>query len=150
MNLFNNSWDDFWSRPVGRGAAWRRSPHQKPAGRDKKKRKRRKERKRKRKEEKEKRGEKMERRGGESKRERCIRPMGVKHPLRTVKRYKTHKTRRAEKKFLKKQEERKKRQKWPEKMWWQNRLRCENIGFVVLNLDLLSTLFKLSEKGLSS
>ena len=53
----------------------------------------------------------MERKGGESKRERCIRPMGVKHPLRTVKRYKTHKTRRAEKKFLKKQEERKKRQK---------------------------------------
>ena len=36
-------------------------------------------------------------RGG--KRERCIRPMGVKHPLRTIKRYKTHKTRRAEKKF---------------------------------------------------
>ena len=31
------SWDDFWSRPVGSGAAWRRSPHQKPAGRDKKK-----------------------------------------------------------------------------------------------------------------
>ena len=68
-------------------------------GEIKKKRKRRKERKRKRKEEKEKRGEKMERKGGESKRERCIRPMGVKHPLRTVKRYKTHKTRRAEKKF---------------------------------------------------
>ena len=64
-----------------------------------KKRKRRKERKRKRKEEKEKRGEKMERKGGESKRERCIRPMGVKHPVRTVKIYKTHKTRRAEKKF---------------------------------------------------
>ena len=55
----------------------------------------------------------MERRGGESKREKdvYIRPMGVKHLLRTVKRYKTHKTRRAEKKFLKKQEERKKRQK---------------------------------------
>ena len=39
----------------------------------------------------------MDRKGGESKRERCIRPMGIKHPLRTVKRYKTHKTRRAEK-----------------------------------------------------
>ena len=46
-----------------------------------------------------KRGEKMERKGGECKRERCFRPMGVKHPLRTVKRYKTHKMRGAEKSF---------------------------------------------------
>ena len=83
-------------------------------GEIKKKKKRREERKRK--EEKEKRNEKKERKGEESKREKCIRPMGVKHPLRTVKRYKTHETRGAEK-VLKKQEERKRRQKWPEKTW---------------------------------
>ena len=40
-----------------------------------------------------KREEKKERKGEDSKRERFIRPMGVKHPLRTVKRYKTHETR---------------------------------------------------------
>ena len=70
------------SRPVGSGAAWWRSPHQKSAGRERGK------------EEKggkkEKRGERKERRkgkkGDESKRERCITPLGVKHPLRTVKR----------------------------------------------------------------
>ena len=69
---------------------------------------------------KEKRGERKERgekgkKGRGEQVERCIRPMGVKHPLRTVKRYKTHETRGAEN--LNKQEERKKRQKWPEKTW---------------------------------
>ena len=58
----------------------------------KKKREGRKERE-KRKEEKEKRKEKKERKGEESKRERCNRTMGAKHPLRTVKRYKTHEMR---------------------------------------------------------
>ena len=66
-------------RPVGSGAAWRRSPHQKSAGREREKKKRRE--KRKRKEEKERREEKKERKGEKSK--RCIRPMGVKQPLRT-------------------------------------------------------------------
>ena len=76
-----------WFRPVGSGAAWRRSPHQKSAGREREK------------EEKggkkEKRGERKvrggkERKGEESKRERCIRPMGVhvKHPLEMSKDYK--------------------------------------------------------------
>ena len=51
---------------------------------------------------------KDERKGEESKRERCIRPMGVKLPLRTVKRlYKTQKEGGLKK--LKKQEERKER-----------------------------------------
>ena len=67
-------------------------------GEIKKRREGRKEREKRRGERKEK-GEK-ERKGEGSKRERCIRPMGVKHPLRTVKRYKTHETR-GLKKFLK-------------------------------------------------
>ena len=58
---------NFIDRPVGSGAAWRRSPHQKSAG-EREKRKRREERKRK--EEKEKREEKGKK-GEESKRERC-------------------------------------------------------------------------------
>ena len=95
------SYDDFWSRPVRSGAAWRRSPHQKSAGRDQKKEEKG-GKKEKREEEKEKRKEKKERKGEGSKRERCIRPMGVEHPLRIVKRYtrKTHETR-GLKKFLK-------------------------------------------------
>ena len=99
-------------------------------GRDEKKgREGRKERKRK--EEKEKRGEKMERKGGESKKDRCIRPMGVKHPLRTVKRYKTHKTRRVEKKVLiKAGREEEETEMTGENMVTENRLRCENIGSV--------------------
>ena len=72
----------------------------------------------------------MERRGGESKRERCIRPMGVKHPLRTVKRYKTHKTRRAEKSFKKAGREEEETEMTGENVVTENRLRCENIGFV--------------------
>ena len=83
------------------------------------------------KEEEEKRGEKMERKGGESKRERCIRPMGVKHPLRTVKRYKTHKTRRAEKKVFKKARiEEEETEMTGENVVTENRLTCENIGSV--------------------
>ena len=63
--------------------------------RDRKGRKRRKEREKRRK--KRQRGEK-ERKGEESKRERCITPVGVKHPLRTVKRFlKTRKEGGAEK-----------------------------------------------------
>ena len=44
-----------------------------------------------------------ERKGEESKRERCtcIRPMGVNHPLRSVKRYKRHEKSGAEKKLKK-------------------------------------------------
>ena len=71
--------------------AWRRSPHQKSAWREKKKgREGRKEREKK---EEEKRGEKGKNLGGEeSKRERSIRLMDVKHHFRTVKRlYKTRK-----------------------------------------------------------
>ena len=78
------------SRPVGSGAAWRRSPHQKSAGKGK---------------EKEEKGGKKEKRGGrkkrgkndrkgeESNRERCIMPMGVKHPLELSKDYKRHEKR---------------------------------------------------------
>ena len=71
-------------RPVGSGAAWRRSPHQKSAGRERKGREGSKEREKRRK----KREEKKERKGEEIKRERCIRPMGVKHPLEMSKDYK--------------------------------------------------------------
>ena len=74
----------------------------------------------KKKEGKEKREEKKGKEGGgeESKRERCIRPMGVKHPLGTIKRLlKTRKD--GGWKKLKKQEDRKKKQKRPEKTWWQ-------------------------------
>ena len=73
-------------RPVGSGAAWRRSPHQKSAvgERERKGREEPRREERKRKEEKEKRKEKKERKREESKTERCI--MGVKHPLRTGKR----------------------------------------------------------------
>ena len=51
------------SRPVGSGAAWRRSPHQKSAGREREKKG--KEGRKERKEEKEKREEKKERKGEE-------------------------------------------------------------------------------------
>ena len=68
-------------RPVGSGAAWRRSPHQKSAGREIKGREGMKERK----EEKEKRREKGKK--GRGQQERCIMPMGVKQTLRTVKRF---------------------------------------------------------------
>ena len=55
-------------RPVGSGAAWRRLPHQKSAGREREKEEKGG---KKGKEEKEKRGKKKERNGEESKRERC-------------------------------------------------------------------------------
>ena len=57
---------------------------QKSAGREREKEEK-EERKRKRRK---KREEKKERKGEESKRERCIRPMGVKHPLEMSKGYK--------------------------------------------------------------
>ena len=102
-------------RPVGSGAAWRRSPHQKSAGRERererKKRKRREERNRK--EEKEKRGEKGMKGRGDQERKMYYTYIGVKHPLITVKRL--LKTRKEG--GLKKQEERKRRQKRPEKKW---------------------------------
>ena len=69
-------------RPVGSGAAWRRSPHQKFAGREREKRKRREERTRI--ERRKQREREREREGGRKGKERCI--LGVKHPLRTVKR----------------------------------------------------------------
>ena len=71
------------SRPVGSGAAWRRSPHQKSAGREREK-----EEKGGKKEKREERKEKRKRKekGEESKRKGCIRPIDVKHPIRTVKR----------------------------------------------------------------
>ena len=83
---------------------------------------------RKRKEEKKERKER-ERRAREAKRKRCITPMGVKHPLGTVKYHKDTKRWGGVKKALKKQEERKKRQKRPEKTWWHRtdwdvRIRC--------------------------
>ena len=127
------SYDDFRSRLVRSGAAWRRSPHQKSAGRDQKKKKRRREGRKereKRKEEKEKRNEKKERKGEESKRERCIRPMGVKHPLRTVKRYKTHETRGGWKSFKKAGREEEETEMARGNIVTENRLRCENIGSV--------------------
>ena len=73
-------------RPVGSGAAWRRSPHQKSAGREREKKEKGG---KKGKEEEEEREEKKERKGEENKRlrnwERCM-PMGIKHSLRTVQR----------------------------------------------------------------
>ena len=77
-----------FARPVGSGAAWLRSPHQKSAGREREReKKKRKERKKERREEKEK-EEKKKRDGDESKRERCV--VGLKHPLQTVKNCKRH------------------------------------------------------------
>ena len=75
-------------RPVGSSAAWRRSPHQKSAGRESEKRKRGtyKENRNEEKKERQKNERKGQRRATEAKRERCITPMGVKHPLGTVKR----------------------------------------------------------------
>ena len=116
-------------RPVRSGAAWRRSPHQKSAGREREEGKEKEERKRK--EEKEKTGEK-ERKGEESKRERCITPVGVKHPLRTVKRFLKTPKEGELKKAKKARREEEETEKAGEKMVTstEDRLRCENTGSV--------------------
>ena len=69
-------------RPVRSGAAWRRSPHQKSAGRERKGREGRKERKKRRK--KREREEKGNKGRGDLERKRYYAYMGVKHPLRHV------------------------------------------------------------------
>ena len=92
-------------RPVGSGAAWRRSLHQKSAGREREREKEEKER-----EEKEKREEKKKRKGQKSRRERCV--VGVLHPQHIF--CKRHgKGKRLGGKRCKR------RQKWPEKIQWQ-------------------------------
>ena len=72
----------------------------------------------------------MGRKGGESKRERCIIPMGVKHPLELSKDIK-HTKRGGLKKSLKKSRKRGRRDRndW-RNVVTENRLRCENIGSV--------------------
>ena len=122
-------WEMLMFRPVGSGAAWRRSPHQKSAGKEK--RKKRKERK---KEEgrgwEERRGEgkeggEMERKGEESKRERCI--VCVNTPLELSKNYKdTDKG--EEKKHGKDPEEKmeEETEKVRENIVTEDILRCEN------------------------
>ena len=70
-------------RPVGSGAAWRRSPHQNSAGREREKEE-------KGEKERKKRGKKRERRKRKEWERRAreqdvfFRPMGVKHPLGTI------------------------------------------------------------------
>ena len=91
QTAFKQCYSVYMTRPVGSGAAWRRSPHQKSAEREKKEkggkkekrgeRKERGEKKKGRGEQKKKKERKKKGRAEGSKRERCIMPMGVKHPL---------------------------------------------------------------------
>ena len=92
-------------RPVGSGAAWRRSPHQKFAGRGKKGREGRKERKKK--EEKEKRGEKGKERERRAREKDVLIPYNCQKIIKDSKRGG----------LKKRQEERKKRPKRSEKTW---------------------------------
>ena len=102
-------------RPVGSGAAWRRSPHQKFARRGKKGREGRKERK---KEEKEKREEKRGKKGRGEQERKVYEAYGCKTPPNNCQKI-IKDTKRGGWKKLKKKEERKKRPKKPEKTWWQ-------------------------------
>ena len=72
--------------------------------------------------------EKKERKGEESKRERCIRPIDVKHPLRTDKRHKKRGRKKTKKKKSRKRG-RRDRKGW-RKHGDKGQIGCEKIGSV--------------------
>ena len=77
------------------------------------------------------RGENKERKGEESKREECIRPMGVKHPLGTIQRLLKTQKDGGWKKAKKARREEEETEKAGENMVTKDRLICENIGSVL-------------------
>ena len=123
------SYDDFRSRPVRSGAAWRRSPHQKSAGRDQKKKKRREERKRK-----EKRRKKRERRQRKERergvREKDVLGLWVSNTLLKLSKGIKHTKRGGWKSFKKAGREEEETEMARQNMVTENRSRCENIGYV--------------------